>query len=102
VGVATEKVDCCIPKTDFWLRRLSRRNLGPGGGNLFPQLAGDHLEPSQRIDVTKKIKEYDVEDWAKIVAVFKDWKFAPQVLTLSGFDPDRNEHSSRVTMGVSL
>src|SRR3954470_19230871 len=55
------------------------RNLGPGGGNLFPQLAGDHLEPDQRIDVTKKIKEYDVKDWAKIVAVFKEWKFAPEV-----------------------
>ncbi len=55
------------------------RNLGPGAENLLPQLIDDALPPAERLDPKKRVREFDSEDWARIVRVFMGWRFKPEV-----------------------
>jgi hypothetical protein len=58
---------------------MFRRNLGPGSENLLPLLQSPDLPVDRRIDPMKQVREFDTQDWANIVQVFKNWRFAPEV-----------------------
>jgi len=53
--------------------------LGLGALNLLPKITAPSLDPRRRINPTKLVREYDLQDWSNIVRAFQEWKFAPDV-----------------------
>lgn len=72
------------------------RNLGLGATNLLPQLISDKLPPEQRVDPTKLVREFSLQDWSNIVRAFSNWKFAPDV------SPDRRGPCPRLFVRAEL
>ena len=53
--------------------------LGPGGKNLLPKLCNKELPPNERLDTKKTPRSLDLNEWALVVRVFKEWPFRPEV-----------------------
>ncbi|GHJ88938.1 hypothetical protein NliqN6_5340 [Naganishia liquefaciens] len=86
---------------DYILRRMfvnpgsplevAINNLGMGATNLVPKLTDPSLPADKRIEPTKWIREYTVQDWSLIVEAFKKWPFAPDVLVLGTLLEEDND-----------
>lgn len=42
-------------------------------------LTAKDLPPEQRVDVTQKVRDMSVSDWALLIRAFDNWPFAPEV-----------------------
>lgn len=56
---------------------LSRSSLAAGASVLLKPLTSEDVPPNERVDVTKRVKDLTVEDWALIIRAFGNWPFAP-------------------------
>lgn len=73
----TSLAELCIPH--FSLLIMRRRALGPGADSLTRVLTNSELPAEQRVDVTQKVRDLTVADWALVVRAFDNWPFAPEV-----------------------
>lgn len=56
------------------------RHLGPGALEaLEKKVTGASLDPSERLDLEKAVRDMDISDWAILVKAFDEWPFAPTV-----------------------
>lgn len=68
--------------------------LGPGADSLLRVLTAKDLPPEQRVDVTQKVRDMSVSDWALLIRAFDNWPFAPENLVISdAFLEDRRDRS---------
>ncbi|KAG6918073.1 hypothetical protein DXG01_016731 [Tephrocybe rancida] len=77
---------------DFCLRRLYVKRstelrkaistLAPNAQILLQAVTNPDLPESERLDVTKKIKDMEAPDWAILLKAFDDWPFKPSDLTI--------------------
>ncbi|KIJ67701.1 hypothetical protein HYDPIDRAFT_126002 [Hydnomerulius pinastri MD-312] len=82
-----------LDKWDFCLRKLfvlrsspAKRaipHLAPGAATLLTTLEDCSLSPNRRMDVSKPIRQMNVEDWAALVHAFHAWPFAPDDLLVT-------------------
>jgi hypothetical protein len=76
----SHQVTTLLPVTPFPISNNNvPRSLGFGAENLLKPLQDRSLPPEDRVDVTKKVKDLSVQDWALIVRAFDNWPFAPDV-----------------------
>ncbi|KAI0745514.1 S-adenosyl-L-methionine-dependent methyltransferase [Earliella scabrosa] len=76
-----------IDQWDYCLRRLfvmkntpvknALNMLAPGASTLVDALTSASLPREQRVNVSKKIRELNVSDWALILRAFDNWPFKP-------------------------
>ncbi|KAG6856289.1 hypothetical protein H0H87_005772 [Tephrocybe sp. NHM501043] len=77
---------------DYCLRRLFVKKstelrkaistLAPNAQILIKAVTKPELSPSERLDVTKKIKDMDARDWSILLKAFDEWPFKPEDLTI--------------------
>ncbi|KAF9227446.1 S-adenosyl-L-methionine-dependent methyltransferase [Gyrodon lividus] len=83
-----------LDKWDFCLRKLfvlksnplkrAIPHLAPGASTLLGMLEGASLpEDRHRMDISKAVREMEVEDWAAVVRAFHAWPFAPDDLLVT-------------------
>ena len=53
--------------------------LGPGAESLVKVLTDPNLPPNERVDVSLRVRDLSVADWALIVRAFDAWPFKPDV-----------------------
>ena len=66
--------------------------LGPGAINLLDKLSS---EGEYKLDLKKIPRDFDIQDWAKVVKVFKEWPFRPEVRQNSS--PSQHDLTSHIT-----
>ncbi|KAI0779873.1 S-adenosyl-L-methionine-dependent methyltransferase [Fomes fomentarius] len=79
---------------DYCLRRLfvlkstmlkgALNSLAPGAGTLADVLTSTSVPREQRVNLTKKVRELNVADWALILRAFDNWPFKPDDLLIGG------------------
>ncbi|KAF9244873.1 S-adenosyl-L-methionine-dependent methyltransferase [Melanogaster broomeanus] len=78
------KWDYCLRKLFVLKSNTIKRAipyLAPGASSLLTALEDKSLP--HRVDITKKVSEMEVEDWATLVRVLDEWPFAPEDLHVS-------------------
>ncbi|KAF8902941.1 S-adenosyl-L-methionine-dependent methyltransferase [Gymnopilus junonius] len=64
--------------------------LGPGATNLLPKL-DDPDKPEDKVDLKKTPRGLDMEEWSRVVRVFKSWPFRPEDLGIGTlFNPHQH------------
>lgn len=58
------------------------RTLAPGAQNLLAALDGDP-KSDRYVDTSKVIRNLTMEEWQRILIVFQEWPFAPDVSVTS-------------------
>jgi len=71
--------------------------VAPGAAILLKSLTNPDAPPEERADVTKYIKDLDIEEWAALVKAFKNWPFRPDIVKIVTAKEleDRAEQGSR-------
>nr|VWO98368.1 Zn(2)-C6 fungal-type domain-containing protein [Ganoderma boninense] len=84
---------------DYVLRRLFVRkrtplkdalsSLAPGATTLIKMLSDGSIPREQRVNLSKRVNELNIADWALVNRAFEAWPFKPQDLMINdGFIPE--------------